>query len=174
VSEYRIAKKGRACAVCAREFRVGEDFVSAIFPLPEGSEEGSFERKDACPGCLAGIGREPFSRWVTRLPAEKDRSPVLDLSLAQDFLVRLVHEGSPERRSLMHILALLLLRKRKVKLIAQRHEGELPVLDLIVRTAEGEVPISVPAVMPADEERAGLESELGRLFGLSAGPVERG
>ncbi len=168
MTEYRIARRGRNCQVCSREFPPGEDFVSAVFERPEGSTEGAFERVDACPGCFAALGREPYSRWTTRLGEERGRGPILDIQMAQDFLVRLAREGSPERGSLMHLLALLLLRKRRVKLLRERQDADATWLDLVVRTGEGETEISVPARMPTAEERTALEAELARLFGLRA------
>lgn len=165
MSDFKIAKKGAGCAVCGREFPVGEDFVSAIFELPD-EAEGMFERVDACAGCFAGLERAPYSRWTTRKPAETSKEPVLDLSLAREFLVRLAREGNPERGGLLYLLALLLLRKRRIKLLGERQGEGGPLMDFAVRTEDAEVEVAVSARDLSPEEQADLEGELARLFGL--------
>jgi hypothetical protein len=163
VSEWRFARKGNVCSVCSRAFEPEEPFVSAIYRTEEG--DGAFERLDACPSCFEEIGREPYSRWMTSLPADARKEPVLDLSTARDFLLRLAEEDRPEHRPLMHILALLLLRKRKVRLAGRRTVEEGPVLDLVVRTEDGDVEVTLLAVPPTPEEEEDLQEQVGRLFG---------
>ena len=65
----------------------------------------------------------------------------------------------------MHILALLLLRKRLVKLLERRDDGAGPVMDLLVKQDEAEETITVSAAPPSEEETAGLEQEVAKLFG---------
>jgi hypothetical protein len=171
LNEWKIGRVGRACQVCGKGFAVGEDFVSAIFQAEEDGPP-QFERLDACPGCFDGLGREPFSRWRTRLPPEAEKQPLLDLDMARDFLLRLASADDPEQGNLMHILTLLLLRKRKVKLLAQRVLEGRPVMELVVPAVTGDVEITVPATTPGDEETAALEAEVARLFGFA--PAEPG
>ena len=165
MSDWKIAKKGAGCSVCSKDFPVGEEFVSAIFPMPEDAP-GMFERIDACEACFAGLEREPYSRWTTRRPAETSKDPILDLMLAREFLVRLAREGDPERGGLLFLLALLLVRKRRIKLLGERHEEGGPMMDFLVKTEEGEVEVAVPARDLSPEEQSELEGELARLFGL--------
>jgi hypothetical protein len=70
----------------------------------------------------------------------------------------------------MHILSLLLLRKRKVKLRGRRVEEGEPVMDLTVPAEPEEVEITVPATTPGDEETVELEAEVARLFGYAQPP----
>jgi hypothetical protein len=167
VSEWKIARKGSACARCERAFAPEEPFVSAIYlaPIPEGGGEG-FVREDRCPTCFEAEEREPFSRWTTRLPPAKEKQPLLDMGLAREFLLRLVREDDPSRRNLACILTLLLLRKRKVKLRGQRSEGEATILEVSVPTDEAEAEIEVESRDLSDEETAEITAELSRLFGL--------
>jgi len=167
VSDWKIDRKGTRCGACDREFEAGETFVSAIWRR----EEGEFERRDACPACFDAEEGEPFSRWVTRRPPETRKGPLLDLSLAREFLFRLVKEDEPERRSVAFVLALLLLRKRRLKLLAQRREGDRSVLSLRAPGGDGEE-IEVSAPDPGPEETAEITAELSRLFGLGGDDEE--
>ena len=176
MSKFRIGRKGAGCGVCAREFAPGDEFISAIYEAssetvdPAGEDEVlTFERLDTCPGCFEQVEKPAFSHWLTSFPEDEAAKPLLDLGMARDFLVRLCREGNPERQGLVYILTLLLLRKRRVKLVTERVEGEVTVMDLTVKTGDcDEVEeIAVPVCELSEEETTEIESELGRLFGLT-------
>ncbi len=166
MSDWKIDRKGTQCGACGKEFAAGETFVSAIWLREPPTDEGAFERKDACPACFEAEEREPFSRWVTRLPPEKPKGPLLDLGLAREFLLRLVAEADPERRNVTYVLALLLLRKRRLKLLEQRREGDLAIMTLRVTGTDEGKEFEVPAPEPTAEETEEITAELSRLFGL--------
>ncbi len=166
MSDWKIARHADRCTICGREFEPGELFVSAIFEGEPGPDLPAFKRVDACPACWEGESREPFSRWVTRHPPEEEKTPKLDLTLAKDFLVRLVREGDPSRAALAHILSLLLLRKRKVRLRGRRAEDGREVMDFTIPTTQGDVEVAIPVPEIGEEEAESLKEELGRLFGL--------
>jgi hypothetical protein len=168
MSDWKIARKGRACGLCAREFEANEPFVSAIFlESGEGDDESAvFSRLDACPECFGKQARTPFSRWTTRIPPKEEKKPLLDLGLAKEFLLRLVREGDPAHAKVALVLTLLLLRKRRVKLVGESGTGEEKVMRILVAAEEGEVSARVPAPPVPPEEVAGITEELGRLFGL--------
>jgi hypothetical protein len=171
VSDFRFARKGAGCGVCKKDFAPGDEFISAIFLAEDGDlddEVQTFQRLDACPACFEKLEVDAYSRWLTRRPEEGAPKPLLDLGMARDFLVRLCREADPEREGLAYILALLLLRKRRVKLVTQRVEEGVTVMDLTVKTGEGDEveEITMPVRELTEEETAGIEAELGRLFGL--------
>ena len=111
----------------------------------------------------------PRRRVILVTEPDEVKKPILDLGMARDFLVRLCREENAERRGLTYILTLLLLRKRRVKLVTQRVENEVTVMDLTVKTGEGDEveEITVPVTDLTEEETTEIESELGRLFGLA-------
>ena len=168
MSEWKIARKGKACGRCEHVFPAGEDFVSAIYlESGEGDEEGAaFSRLDACETCFAAEEREPFSRWVTRIPPKEEKRPPLDLGLAKEFLLRLLKERDPAHEKIALVLTLLLLRKRKLKLRGERGDGGVRAMELTIPTEAGEMDVTVPAPDVAPEEAAEITAELGRLFGL--------
>lgn len=168
MSEWKIARKGRSCGLCDREFAADEPFVSAIF-LEGGDEEtGSavFSRLDACPACFEREEREPFSRWTTRIPPKAEKKPLLDLGLAREFLLRLVKEEDPAHAKIALVLTLLLLRKRRVKVTGEKDVDGVRVMEIVVPGEEGDVAARVPAPEVSPEEAAEITEELGRLFGL--------
>jgi hypothetical protein len=165
VSEWKIARKGTTCGTCAKPFEPGEAFVSAIF-LAAG-DEGTFSRQDLHLPCAESLEEEPFSRWVTRIPEKKEKKPLLDLGLAKEFLVRLVREADPERQKVALVLTLLLLRKRRVKVLAERVGDAGRVMDLVIPAKEGDLEVELPAPELKSDETEEITAELGRLFGLT-------
>jgi hypothetical protein len=164
VSEWKIARKGTVCGACEKPFEAGESFVSAIFLA--GTEEGAFSRRDLHLACAETLEDEPYSRWVTSIPEKKEKKPLLDLGLAMEFLVRLVREADPERKKVALVLTLLLLRKRRVKVLAERVGDEGRVMDLLIPAKEGDLEVELPAPELKAEETEEITRELGRLFGL--------
>ncbi|MEN8148829.1 MAG: hypothetical protein ABFS86_03340 [Planctomycetota bacterium] len=162
MSDWKIARKGTACAACEKVFVPGETFVSAIWL----DEAAQFFRRDLHPACFDAVEEEAYSRWVTAIPLKKDKKPPLDLGLAKEFLLRLVKEADPERHKVALVLALLLLRKRRLKLVGERGTDEGRVMDLVIPAKSGDMEVPLPAPDLDDSEADEITAELGRLFGL--------
>ena len=162
MSDWKIARKGTACATCGEVFGPGEAFVSAIWL----GEDAQFVRRDLHLACFEAVEEEAYSRWVTAIPEKKEKKPPLDLGLAKEFLLRLVKEADPEKHKVALVLALLLLRKRRLKLLGERGTDDGRVMDLVVPAKTGDREICLPAPELEDSEAEEITAELGRLFGL--------
>jgi hypothetical protein len=163
VSDWKIARKGTACAGCGNAFTPGQSFVSAIY-LGEGEQ---FERRDLHLDCFEGADGEPYSRWITTIPEKQERKPLLDLGLAMEFLLRLVKEADAEKHKVALVLALLLLRKRRLKFLGERIDEEAGrVMDLAVPRKPEDEEFTLPAPELEESETDEITAELGRLFGL--------
>jgi len=116
VTDWNIAKSERCCAGCGRTFAEEEPYYSALFDT-----ETEFERQDFCPGCWAApdnAHRErAFSFWRTEVPkADEPRKVFVDDAVVFDFFARLAdEEAQPVKRNFRYILALMLMRKKKLK-----------------------------------------------------------
>jgi hypothetical protein len=160
--EWKITRKGTACDACEKVFAPGETFVSAIWL----DQDAQFERRDLHPACFEAVPEEAYSRWVTAIPEKKEKKPPLDLGLAKEFLLRLVKEADPEKHKVALVLALLLLRKRRVKLLGERGTDEGRVMDLVIPAKSGDLEVPLPAPDLEDSETDEITAQLGRLFGL--------
>ncbi len=159
MAEYRIAKRARVCAKSGEEFKPGSMVVSVIFQGQDG-----FERHDVSEECFEGADRA-FSFWRTRVPESLDEQRRLDLNLAREFLTRLLADEAEERAGLAYALVLLLARKRRIRIVGSRREGERELLQVRWPRTEDEEPIEV-AVPPMDDEKVErVQAELERLFG---------
>ncbi|MBL8861476.1 MAG: hypothetical protein JNK02_05635 [Planctomycetes bacterium] len=121
MTDWTFRRRQGACQACGKTFEDGERHASSLSILSE-----ALAREDLCSGCWLGRpGREELFHWFTRHRLGK-RGLQLDLATLEALFVRL--EGRPELRvrEMRYLLALLLLRKRRLK------------LDRILREAGGE------------------------------------
>lgn len=156
MEDWKIQARATACADTGKPFEEGERFYSAIF-----LREAEFERKDYCeeawerlfgarPPVDAPDPGRPFSFWRTRMPG-RDEPPRIPYRAAEDFFWQLVEES--ERRGkraaaavhrLTYPLALLLMRKRKLKRVRSERRRGREVLHLTDRSGERTAEIPDP------------------------------
>ena len=161
MAEYRLSKRARACMACEKEFRPGDAIVSAIH---ESGEE--FVRRDVCETCFPEA-QDCYSHWLTREQPAPEDPHRLDYNLALTFLDRLLREADPARAGLAYVLALLLSRKRRLKIRETRQlpEGELLLVDLRRPEQDERVQILAPRLAEGEEDR--LQADLEELFGFA-------
>lgn len=156
--DWKISRRGRACCVCQREFRSEEELYSGIAEL-----EGRFERRDVCLPCWTS---KPalFSFWRTRMP-KKEQKRLEDVNAMQEFFKKLIEKPSddPVRQKITYLTALLLSRKRRLKLAGSKG-GRLR----IEKGWDGEAAeIADPVI--AEAELAELRTQMDLLFVLELG-----
>jgi len=175
---WRTGRRGAVCGRCEKAFVPRDAVISALFEMSDasdGSDGGDddapppFERADLCTACFeAEDAPAPYSWWRTEVPEPDRRRAPLDLQVAREFLVRLLDEGAPERANLRYLLALLLMRKRLVRVEEQFRDAERGEL-MVVTVPPDETLHEIPCPELGEEETAQLRDELGRLFDLGDG-----
>lgn len=160
MQDWKIQKGSRSCRRCGREFQEGEIVYSAIHERT-GDE---FDRKDLCGECwpleTAEEGHDPpFSFWKTRVPALKEVARI-SFDQVEQFFWKLIdrREGTGEDSRLAYPLALLLLRKKVLRLRGTTHRKEREVLRFTDASGDREVEIEDPGLDA--EGLARLEEEI--------------
>lgn len=163
-TEWRIAKSNHTCKACSTKFKTGDAYFSALADL--GSE---FERSDFCPACFQERRPENvFSYWKSTVSEDdEDAKPkaMLDVASVLEFFRRLAGETDPQRVAFRYVLALMLTRKKVLRLKGgSRNEAGADVLVFV----EGRAGESHEVIQPAlsEDEVAAVSSELGRLLGV--------
>jgi len=159
MADYKIRKRAHECAVSGRPFAHGDVVVSAVYRDPE---EG-FVRKDLLEDRFEQA-EPPFSHWKSVYLVEEEEQKKLDFDLALQFLRDLVRQADPEREGLVYILALLLARKRRVKLKEVRALPDGELLTVVVPGDEEDEEVRVRAPQLGEEETDALQAEIARLF----------
>jgi hypothetical protein len=126
VLEYQIQPSTRRCTLTGRELRPGEKVYSVL--LDEG---GKFIRKDYSVEAWQGPPPHAFSFWVGRVSSgDGKRRPPIDDDLLLDCFQRLDGQIETEKVSFRFVLALLLMRRRRLKFEESRTEDGQEVLFL--------------------------------------------
>lgn len=164
---WKISKLGRVSSVTGEGFPPDCPVVTALFGEEEevgedkvkgaGFVRRDFLEEEATPERLAGA----FCVWRTRTePAQPSQRRPLDLGMAREFLQRLLDQGDEGRAPVCLALALILMRKRRLRLVRQG-DGWLEA------AWPGEKkPFRVPAPALTDADAEALQQELQRLFDL--------
>jgi hypothetical protein len=111
MAEWNIHKPLGACSGSGQEIEPGEEYIGALVETDQGLERRDF--------CLALWEQEPpqvFCFWRSRLPhAEQKRQVFVDDEMLVAFFNRLADETDSERLQFRFVLALILMRKRRLK-----------------------------------------------------------
>ncbi len=119
--DWKFRRRQGTCGTCEKAFDEGERHASLLEIVGE-----ELHRDDACLACWQGrTGREDLFFWFTRHRAGK-RGFQLDMGTLEQLFLRLEGRAEVRLRELRYLLALLLLRKRRLK------------IDRILRAADGE------------------------------------
>jgi hypothetical protein len=156
--EWKISKRGRSCSVCQREFKSEEVLYSGIAEI-----DGKFTRRDVCVSCW-GQKPELFSFWKTQMP-RREVKRLEDINAMQEFFKKLLEKPSedPSRQKITYLTALLLARKRRIRLAGSK-DGRLR----IEKTWDGEA-IEIADPIIADEELEALKQQMEQLFVVELG-----
>jgi hypothetical protein len=160
--DYEIQRCTRHCAVNQRELVPGEEFYSTL--TAEGSE---VVRRDYSAEAWEGPPAGILGWWKSRMPKRDARK----LHFApNDVMLDLLEtlETRPDMQDMRYVLALLLIRRRVVRLEETEHDdagGEVSVLYCPRR----ETTYRVPTAMPSAERTVEIQQELSQLLFANAG-----
>lgn len=163
--DFKIGRRGGVCGACGALLAPGSRASSALYRAEPGGQT-SFVRRDFCGACFDDAGKrgEPFSWWTALVPQPVEKKAVFDVGVAREFLLRLLKEDAAERASLRYLLALLLMRKKGVKISDQFMRDGVEVM--VVSVPPDEAVFEIPCLAIDEAEAGKLRDELGRLFAL--------
>ncbi|MBY0525054.1 MAG: hypothetical protein K2R98_16735 [Gemmataceae bacterium] len=159
MTEYQIQANTRRCAGSGRELRPGERVYTVLL-----DEAGKFVRQDYSTEAWTGPPSNAFSFWVARLPKdEESRRPRIDDELLLDCFRRLQGQVEPDRVNFRYVLALLLMRRKRLKFEDARTEGDQEILRLRCAKTREQHEVVNPRL--ADDEMAGVQEEVFKVLG---------
>src|SRR5437868_4050684 len=157
--DYQIQATSRRCALTGRELRPGEKFFSVL--LDEG---GKFLRQDYSSEAWQGPPRGSFSFWAGRIPASDEQQPSpVDEELLMDCLQRLEGESEPARVNFRYVVALLLMRRKRLRFEEPRKEGEQEFLFMRCVRTRNTYRVLNPRL--SEEEMAAVQEEVFKVLG---------
>jgi hypothetical protein len=158
MTEYAIQPLSLRCAQTGRELKPGETCYSVLRESPDG-----FVRTDYCAEVWTGppAGAVGFWRSVVSQGA-KERRAIVDDSVLMDCFVRLAESPEATKRNFRFILALLLLRRKALKLVGSAQDGGLDVLVLRDSGSGEQHRVINPDL--SDEQLAAMQTEVERVL----------
>ncbi len=109
--DYQIQPNSRRCAVTGRELQTGERFFSALL-----EEDRRLVRKDFSTEAWQGAPQGAVSFWTGHVLAATDKlKPRFDDDLLEDCFQRLEGKTEPGRVNFRYVVALLLMRRRRLR-----------------------------------------------------------
>jgi len=125
LSDWNIKRKTDGCNGCNRRFEENEEYFSILY-----DRNAEFIREDYCLDCWPSRDREgAFSFWKTRMPTkEEETKKLVDDAVILNFFLRLENETEERKKDFRYVLALLLMRKKKLKLLNVKREEDEEIL----------------------------------------------
>jgi hypothetical protein len=155
--DYEVQRCTRHCAATGRELAPGEAYYSVLFA--KGAE---LERLDYSAESWQGPPDEAVGWWKSRMPdATARRTHGAPNEVMLDFFDQL--ENQAESRDVRYVLALLLVRRRVMRL-------EDSPLDpqgnewLVLYCPRRDATYKIPAVVPGEERIQQIQDDLARLL----------
>jgi hypothetical protein len=149
--EYRFGRSGEACAGCNASFEVQQSLHSMIVLAEERPS-----RSDWCEPCFAAKtdkdAPEVFAHWRTRKLQEGRARRQVDFATLRELFFRMIGRSGAEYAKLAYMLALLLLRKRFLKLQEFASENGVDYLVITAKQRAEPMKIEAPELQPQDFE----------------------
>jgi hypothetical protein len=159
MTEYQIQANTRRCAVTGRELQPGERFYSVLF-----DQSGQFLRQDYSREGWPGTPEGAFSFWTgTVPPLDGPQRPRFDDDLLLDCFNRLEGQTQPDRINFRYVLALLLMRRKRLKFEEAKVAGDVETLWL--RCPRTGTQHQVLNLRLTEEEMATVQEEVFRVLG---------
>jgi hypothetical protein len=135
--DWSIQHRADRCAATGRPFEDGEYFYTLLF---YDSKDG-YRREDLSEAAFKerNDNVQPYSMWRSKFEPPPPAAPeALGRQTAEDLLRRYMEEQSPQHTAARYLLAAMLERKKLLKEVQSRKEGET-VTRIYEHTKTGEV-----------------------------------
>jgi len=159
MTEYQIQPNSRRCTVTGRELRPTECFFTALVEA-----DGQFVRQDYSAEAWHGPPPGAFSFWSGRVPKEGEtHKPRVDDDMLLECFERLENQTEPRKLSFRYVVALLLMRRKRLKFEESAVVNDREVLTLRCVKTGTRHQVANPG-MP-EEEMAAVQEEVFKVLG---------
>jgi len=158
MDEWEINKPLGQCCGTGRKIDYGEEYFGALVETGEG-----LQRMDFCADYWESEKPNVFCYWKTRLPHPNQKKQIfVDDEMLLAFFERLEKETEQEKVNFRFVLALILMRKRRLKYDATRVEDAKEIWRLRIVSEKQIVEVINPHL---DEEQIEqLSSQIGQIL----------
>ncbi len=158
MGEWEINKPLGQCCGTGRKIEYGEEYFGALVEIDEG-----LQRRDFCADYWESEKPNVFCYWRSKLPHPDQKKQIfVDDEMLMAFFERLENETGQEKVNFRFVLALILMRKRRLKYDATRVENAKEIWRLRIVGGKEIVEVTNPHL---DEEQVEqLSSQIGQIL----------
>lgn len=158
MADWEITKPLGVCSGSGREIQEGQEYFGALVETEQGLERRDFSRE-----YWEHDKPEVFCFWKTRLAAGDEKKQLfVDDEMLMAFFERLAGETDPEKVNFRFVLALVLMRKRRLKYDSTKMAGGTEIWCLRIAGTKDIVEVVNPHL--ADEQIEQLSSQMGQIL----------
>ncbi len=160
--EYQFRTFGKTCTATGREFRPGERIRCVLV-----ERNGELIRLDYSEDGWKGQPAGTVGEWVAQIPAGPPQPKAIDTESLMQYFEQLCEDPNPAHDQFRYVLALLLLKKRRLRLEGSRtdDDGE-DFLQIIGSKNEG--PFEIRDQELSEEEITQLQNTLSQQLAAEA------
>ena len=158
MDEWEVSKPLGQCCGTGRKIEYGEEYFAALVETEDG-----LQRRDFCADYWQAEKPNVFCYWKTKLPhPDRKKQIFVDDEMLMAFFERLAEETEQEKINFRFVLALVLMRKRRLKYDSSKNENDMEIWRLRVVGEKEFVEVVNPHL---DEEQIEqLSSQIGTLL----------
>lgn len=160
--DFEVQRCTRRCAKTDREFQAGEEFYSVL--IPEGA---NVARQDIAITAWEGPPEQNLGWWKSQMPDINERK----LHWApNDVMLHYFEQldGLADSSDTRYVLALLMVRRRIVKLVETEHDAAGREV-LVLYCSKNENEYKVPVLHPTADRAKQIQEELAKLLFAKSG-----
>jgi hypothetical protein len=158
MDEWEINKPLGQCCGTGKKIEYGEEYFAALVETEEG-----LVRRDFCADYWSAEKPGVFCYWRTKLPRpDEKKHTFVDDEMLMAFFERLGKETEQEKINFRFVLALVLMRKRRLKYDSSRAEDGKEIWRL--RVAGGKEFVEVANPKLDEEQIRQLTSQIGEIL----------
>ncbi len=159
MTDYQIQPNTRRCVATGRELPPGTKFYSVLL-----EQDGKLVRQDYSSEAWQGPPSGAFSFWAGRVPArDQARQVRIDDEMLLECLQRLQGETEPGRVNFRYVVALLLMRRKRLKFDQVRTEDGREIMHLRCTRTSTVHEVVNPRL--TEEEMAAVQDEVFKVLG---------
>ena len=152
--DYSLKPLSKTCAATGQSFEPGTLCYSVLV-----EKNGRYERLDFSPEGWSGVPEGAIGVWRTEVPQPESEPPsFMDLDGLFDTFTQLVEQANEHQQKLRYVLALLLIRKKR--LIHEQTEKGPDGNIMVLVGARGEGAFEIPEESLSEFEIARLQAEI--------------
>jgi len=159
MEEWKIERPLGQCSGTGRKIEPGEEYFAALVETEQG-----LQRCDFCTEYWQREKPKVYCYWKSKLPLpDQKRQIFVDDEMLMAFFERLADESEPEKVNFRFVLALVLMRKRRLKYDSSRIESGTEIWRLRVTGSNNEfVEVVNPQLNETEIEQ--LSSQIGQIL----------